>query len=245
MDDDRPLALVTGAARRLGKSLALALAGEGYSILLHYHASAQEAARTAAEIAALGAPAYPVQADLTTDAGIAALVAALEERLRASPAGLKILVNSAGVMPRADLASVSAATWDAAFALNLRAPFLLAQAAARRMTDGGLIVNITDVGAQKHWLNYPTYVVSKSALETLTRLQARAYAPAVRVNAIAPGLVMPPENFPHEEWERLVKRLPLQRETAVEEIVSALQFLIRNRMVTGQTLTVDGGYALL
>jgi pteridine reductase len=121
----------------------------------------------------------------------------------------------------------------------------LAQKAAERMLAGGLIINITDVGAHKLWSGYPAYVVSKSALETLTRIQAKAYAPKIRVNAIAPGLVLPSENISKEEWKILVDRLPLKRPASQEELTSALEFLLKNEAITGQVIVVDGGYSLI
>ncbi len=240
-----PLAIVTGAAHRLGRVFALCLARRGYAILLHYHTSRLAAEETAAEIVSLGVPVHLAQADLSTGTGPSDLVSALDSQLSTYGSRLHVLVNSAAVMPRADLTTASASDWDAALALNLRAPFLLAQAAAERMPDGGLIVNVTDTGARKLWSAYPAYVVSKSALETLTRLQAKAYAPRLRVNAIAPGLALPSADIAPEEWERLVKRLPLQRPAATDEIASALEFLLDNESVTGQTIIVDGGYSLV
>jgi pteridine reductase len=135
--------------------------------------------------------------------------------------------------------------WDTALDLNLRAPFLLAQECAKKMTDGGLIVNITDVGAQKSWSRYPSYTVSKAALESLTRILARALAPKIRVNAIAPGFVLQSDIVTDEEWQRLISRIPLQRPARAEEIASALEFLLKNEYITGQTIVVDGGYSLV
>lgn len=135
--------------------------------------------------------------------------------------------------------------WDAALDLNLRAPFLMAQEASKLMTEGGLIVNISDIGAQKAWSRYPSYAISKAALESLTKVLARAYAPSIRVNAIAPGLVLQSDVVTPEEWERLVSKLPLKRPARPEEITSALEFLIGNEYVTGQTIVVDGGYSLV
>lgn len=148
-------------------------------------------------------------------------------------------------MPVGHPRDLSLENWDSALDLNLRAPFLLAQEAAKRMTSGGLIVNITDIGAQKAWSRYPSYTVSKAALESLTKLLARAFAPTIRVNAIAPGLVMPSDVVTPEEWERLVQRLPLKRAATLDEITYALQFLIKNEYITGQTIVVDGGYSLI
>jgi NAD(P)-dependent dehydrogenase (short-subunit alcohol dehydrogenase family) len=236
-----PLALVTGGARRLGRAFGLALARQGFAILLHYHHSEEEAAATADAIRALGMPVYPVQADLTSSTNIESLFSTLE----ALPHTLKVLVNSAALMPRSDVRTLSAADFDAAIALNLRAPFLCAQEAAKRMDDGGLIVNVTDIGAQRAWSGFPAYTVSKAGLESLTRVLARSLAPMIRVNAIAPGLVLPSEYVSEEEWNRLVERLPLKRPASVDEITSALEFLLENEYITGQTIIVDGGYSLL
>jgi NAD(P)-dependent dehydrogenase (short-subunit alcohol dehydrogenase family) len=113
------------------------------------------------------------------------------------------------------------------------------------MSRGGLIVNISDVGAQKAWSRYPSYTVSKAALESLTRILARALAPNIRVNAIAPGLVLQSDIVPDEEWQRLIQRVPLKRPARPEEVASALEFLLKNEYITGQTIVVDGGYSLL
>ena len=155
-----------------------------------------------------------------------------------------MLVNSAAVMPRGEAGSLSVREWDAAIELNLRAPFLCAQQAFRRMMRGGLIVNVSDVGASKAWSRFPSYTVSKAALDSLTKVLARSFAPVVRVNAIAPGLVLPSENVTDDEWNRLVQRLPLKRPATTEEIGSTLEFLLKNEYITGQTIVVDGGYSL-
>jgi pteridine reductase len=238
--DGQPLALVTGASHRLGKVFALTLAQRGFAILLHHHHTAYEG-DTADEIRALGMPVYLAQADLTDDSNLLSLLSTLDSL----PHHLKVLVNSASVMQRRDIYATSAEDWDITFALNLRAPFLLAQQAAKRMEVGGLIVNITDAGVKKLWTKYPAYVVSKSALETLTSLLAKAYAPGIRVNAIAPGLVLPSDDVTPAEWKKLVERLPLKRPTSLNEVATALEFLIDNPSVTGQTVVVDGGYSLI
>lgn len=236
-----PLAVVTGASHRLGKTFALAMARHGYSILLHYHLHVQEAHSTADEIRALDVPVYLQQADLTQVEQIRNLF----ELVDTLPHPLKVMVNSAAIMHRAEARSLSVADWDATFALNLRAPFLCAQQAAQRMKEGGLVVNVSDVGAQMSWHAFPAYSVSKSALESLTRILARSFAPEVRVNAIAPGLALPSDLVPDEQWERLLHRLPMQRAAGDAELVSALLYFIHNTYVTGQTLVVDGGYSLI
>lgn len=232
-----PLALVTGAAHRLGKEFALTLARLGFDIILHYHRASDEAAQTKTEIEAVGRRATLAQADLTQPAEIQSLISKLDS--------LNILVNSAAFMPSGNVDLLSLENWDASMDLNLRAPFLLAREAAQKMPAGGLIVNITDVGAQMAWSRYPSYTVSKAALESLTRILARAFAPGIRVNAIAPGFVLQSDIVPAEEWQRLIKRVPLKRPARPEEVASALEFLWKNEYITGQTIVVDGGYSLI
>jgi pteridine reductase len=221
----------------LGKAFALTLARNGYDLLLHYHSSEEEANRTQAEAESLGSRVIPAQADLTDPAQITSLLVKVES--------LSVLVNSAASMPSGNLHSLSVENWDASLDLNLRAPFLLARECANKMSEGGLIVNITDVGAQKAWSRYPSYTVSKAGLESLTRILARALAPNIRVNAIAPGFVLQSEIVSAEEWERLIKRIPLKRAARPEEITHVLEFLLRNEYITGQTIVVDGGYSLV
>ncbi|NOH04023.1 MAG: SDR family oxidoreductase [Chloroflexi bacterium] len=239
------LALVTGSAHRLGKAFALTLARMGYSIALHYHGSADEAHATQAGIEALGVNAHLLQADLTDPAQISNLFTELDLILHNSSSSLSVVVNSAALMLVGKPGDLSLADWNSALDLNLRAPFLIAQHAASRMTGGGLIVNITDVGAQKAWSRYPSYTVSKAGLESLTRMLARALAPNIRVNAIAPGLVLRSDVVTPEQWDKLVERLPLKRAARMEEVMSSLEFLIKNEYITGQTIVVDGGYSLI
>jgi pteridine reductase len=231
------LALVTGAAHRLGKVFALTLARHGFDIVLHYHSAQEEALQTKAEIESLSRRVLLAQADLTDPAQINSLTSSLQS--------LDVLINSAAFMPDGNVDSLSLENWDVSLDLNLRAPFLLAQGCAKKMTQGGLIVNITDVGAQKAWSRYPSYTVSKAALESLTRILARALAPEIRVNAIAPGFILQSDIVPAEEWERLIKRIPLKRPARTEEVASALEFLLKNEYITGQTIVVDGGYSLV
>jgi NAD(P)-dependent dehydrogenase (short-subunit alcohol dehydrogenase family) len=232
-----PLALVTGAAHRLGKTFALTLAQHGFDILLHYHHSLDAALHTKAEIESSGRRVLLAPADLTDPVQIKSLISNLES--------LDVLVNSAAFIPSGNVDALSIENWNTSLDLNLRAPFLLAQEASKKMTDGGLIVNITDVGAQKAWSRYPSYTVSKAALESLTKILARALAPKIRVNAIAPGLVLQSDIVPPEEWERLIQRVPLKRPARSEEIASALEFLLKNEYITGQVIVVDGGYSLV
>jgi len=232
-----PLALVTGAAHRLGKVFALTLAQKGFDIVLHYHQSLGDALQTQTEIESLGRRAILVRADLTDPSQIQALVSGIDP--------LHVLVNSAAFMPSGKVEALTLENWDTSLDLNLRAPFLLSQECARKMSKGGLIVNITDVGAQKAWSRYPSYTVSKAALESLTKVLARGLAPKIRVNAIAPGFVLQSDIVSEEEWQRLIQRIPLKRAARPEEIASALEFLLKNEYITGQTIVVDGGYSLV
>jgi len=235
------LALVTGSAHRLGKAFALSLARMGYSIALHYHASTHEAEHTAKEILALNVDCISINVDLTVPEEINFLFSQVD----ATNIPLKVVVNSAAVMPVGQPQEIGLGDWDSALDLNLRAPFLISQQAARRMKNGGLIVNVSDIGAQKAWSRYPSYSVSKAGLESLTKILARALAPSIRVNAIAPGLVLPSDVVTEEQWRQLVERLPLKRAATPDEITSALEFLIKNEYITGQTIVVDGGYSLI
>ena len=231
------LALVTGAAHRLGKAFALTLARLGYDILLHYHSSTESALQTKLKIESLSRSVTLAQADLTNPSQIESLLSNIED--------LDVLVNSAAFMPKGKVNAHTLENWDTALDLNLRAPFLLAQECAKKMTNGGLIVNISDVGAQKVWSRYPSYTVSKAALESLTKILARALAPKIRVNAISPGFVLQSDIVSPEEWERLIGRIPLKRPARTEEITSALEFLLHNQYITGQIIVVDGGYSLI
>ncbi len=241
----KPLALVTGGAQRLGKAFALTLARMGYDLIMHYHSAEEQAQKTKDEIKSLGVNVHLIKADLTQPEQIHSLYSELDFIIHNSSFILKLLVNSAAIMPVGTPRDLDLQDWDSALDLNLRAPFLLAQQAAKRMTTGGLIVNITDIGAQKAWSRYPSYTVSKAALKSLTKLLARALAPNIRVNAIAPGLVLPSDVVTKEQWDKLVEKLPLKRAATLDEITSTLQFLINNEYITGQTIVVDGGYSLI
>jgi len=237
-----PLALVTGAAHRLGRAIARGLAGEGYAIGLHYYHSADGAQQTAREIQELGVPVQLYRANLASEPDIKAMF----DHVASQPHPLRVLVNSAAIMKKSNLRDQQVCDWDETMAVNLRAPWLCAQQACRLMeANGGVIINISDSGARKTWTGYAAYVISKAGLEALTRLLARTYAPQIRVNAVAPGLILAPEQMPAEEWQRLVNRAPARTAGTVGDIVEAVLFLIRNQYITGQTIVVDGGNQLI
>jgi pteridine reductase len=243
-----PLAIVTGGAHRLGRAFALTLAYQGYGVLIHFHKSFQDAKKTVEDIASFNVPAFSYEADLLNPSNIHGLFEYMDSLISTSQSGLSgltVLVNSAAYMNQVEFQKLSIDEWNLTMDLNLRAPFLCAQQAALRMEQGGQIINVSDVGVQKTWSHFPAYVVSKAGLETLTRVLARVLAPKIRVNAIAPGLVIPAKNFSSSEWEKLTTKLPLKRSGTAEEVASALEFLLKNQYITGQTIVVDGGYSLV
>jgi NAD(P)-dependent dehydrogenase (short-subunit alcohol dehydrogenase family) len=243
MDLEGKIALVTGSARRLGHAIALAMARRGCHLMIHFHRSAQEAEDTVAEVSALGVRVTAVQADLSQAEGIQALFQALDQAY----GGLDLLVNSAAIMERGDLLEVSQEDWRRTIDLNLRGVFFCLQQAAKRMRQrgGGAIVNISDVAALQPWKRYPVHSISKAGVEMLTKVAALALAPEIRVNAIAPGLILRPEFTDQKRWEKLAQALPLGREGAPSDVVNAVIFLLENQYITGETLVVDGGRLLV
>lgn len=242
------VALVTGGAQRLGRAIALALAREGTSISLHYGASAGAAHQTAAEIAALGVEVEPFQADLADPAQITGLIDALEARF----GRLDVLVNSAASFQKQSFAEITADDWDRVLAVNLRAPFLLSQAAARLMRSAGrdapaLIVNLADLSGVHAWKGYAHHAVSKAGLIHLTKVAARELAPDVRVNAIVPGPILPPPGVDEtsQRWREIAGRTPLGRAGTAEDVGRAVIFLAQGDFITGVILPVDGGEGLL
>ena len=231
-------ALVTGAGRRVGREIALALGARGMRVAVHYNASAADAEETARMIADAGGEAATFAADLADARTIAPLVAAVRERFGA----LEVLVNSAAGMERTPFGEVDAARWDAIFALNLRAPFLLSQAAAADLASAeGAIVNIADLAAFETWPDYVPHGISKAGVVQMTRALARVMAPRVRVNAVAPGAVLLPESWDAAARARMERTTPLGRLGSPADVASAVVFLLEADYVTGETLVVDGG----
>lgn len=235
------VALVTGGAVRLGRALSMGLAEAGYDLLVHYRASRGPAEETARAVEALGRHCVLVQADLAEAAAPAALV----EATRAAYGRLDLLVNSAASFDERPLEATDADAWDAVLDLNVRAPHLLVRAAAPLLRAArGSVVNVLDLSAFQPWTGYPAHAVSKAALAHLTKIQARVLAPQVRVNAVAPGTVLPPGDFPLERLEALRARTALGTLGTPDDVVRAVLYLAGAPFVTGEILTVDGGRAL-
>jgi pteridine reductase len=232
------VALVTGAGKRVGRALAVGLGAQGMKVAVHYHASASGVQETARMIREAGGTPSVVSADLTNGDAPDALVSNVVGELGA----LDVLINSSAVMERTPLGGVTAAQWDAMMALNLRAPFLLAQAAAPHLTRAhGAIVNIADLAAFETWPAYIPHGISKAGIVYMTRALARTLAPNVRVNGIAPGAVLLPDGWSEEDASKLRESTPLARLGSPDDVVGAMLFLLRADYVTGETLIVDGG----
>ena len=238
MDLGGRIALVTGAGHRVGRAIAVALGGRGMRVAVHYNATADGARETARQIEAAGGEAKLFSGDLT-DAGKAPdLIADVVKAF----GGLDVLVNSAAVMHRMPFGEITPKQWDDVMALNLRAPFFLAQAAAPHLkTARGVIVNIADLAAFETWPGYLPHGLSKSGIVYLTRALARVLAPEVRVGAIAPGTVLLPENWSDADAQRLRATTPLAREGSPEDVTRTVLFILDSDYLTGETIIVDGG----
>lgn len=232
------VALVTGAGRRLGRAIALDLGAAGARVAVHYNASAGGAEETAAAIVAAGGEARTIAGDLSLPGAAEALAAGVASMF----GGLDCLVNSAAIMQRTPLGRVTVEEWDAMFAINLRAPFFLAQAAAPHLERaGGAIVNIADLAAFETWPAYIPHAITKAGVVQMTRGLARVLAPRVRVNAVAPGAVLLPDDWTGDDASRLASTTPLGRIGTPGDVVSAVRYLLEADFVTGETIIVDGG----
>ena len=234
------VALVTGAGKRLGRAVALRLAEEGADVVIHYRNSLSEAEEAVKEIEKLGRRAFAIGADLGNVAENKRLIDEAGKQF----GRLDILVNSAANFLPASLISTTEQIWDAALDTNLRAPFFCAQAAAPwlRRTQG-VIINFADTGGLLGWTGYIPHSVSKAGVIMLTKVLAKALAPEVRVNAIAPGTITM-EGDPPELETDFIKLAPLRRSGTPADITDTVLFLVRSRFITGQVLVVDGGRTL-
>jgi len=232
------VALVTGAGRRVGRAIALALGARGMQVVVHFNGSRQGADETARLITDAGGQAVVEQADLTSVDAAQDLV----DRAVAWRGTLTALVNSAAIMLRTPVGETAASDWDTMFAINVRAPYFLSQRAAPALaTAQGAIVNIADLAAFESWPAYVPHGMTKAAVVQMTRAMARALAPGVRVNAVAPGVVLLPDGWSDEEAEHLRSTTPLRRLGSPEDVAQAVVFLLEARYVTGEVIRVDGG----
>lgn len=242
MDPSGKVTLVTGSARRVGAAIARGLGRAGASVVVHHSGSAAEADSVVRELRQLGTRAEAFQADLTDVEQLFGLFAAIDQ----SFGRLDILVNSAARFEHKPALEITPADWDATLNLNLRAPFFCSQSAAQIMqrSGGGSIINIADIGSFQPWPGYAHHCASKAALVMLTRVLARAFAPEIRVNAIAPGPVLPPDDLTEEQRQHLASLTALGRLGSPEDVVKAVLYLVESDYVTGETIVVDGGKLL-
>jgi NAD(P)-dependent dehydrogenase (short-subunit alcohol dehydrogenase family) len=237
------VALVTGGARRVGRALSLALADAGADVIVNYNRSAEEAEKVAREIESRGRRALAYQADVSVRQDVAQMV----QEAGTAFGRLDILVNSAATFESAPFLDITEADWDHVLATNLKGPFLLTQAAAPLLSahNDGIVINIADLSAFQPWPSYAHHAVSKAGLVHLTRVAARALGPAIRVNCIAPGTVLPPEGYTGIGSDGTSDRRIVTPAGTPEDVARALLYLVESNFVTGQTLVVDGGRLLL
>jgi NAD(P)-dependent dehydrogenase (short-subunit alcohol dehydrogenase family) len=235
------VALVTGAAHRVGKAIALSLAAEGAQLIVHYHGSDEAAQETVHEIRSLGVRAVSHRADQSDPQEVAGLY----DAIRAEFGRLDILVNSAGMFKKTDFLDLTYEEWQRVLAVNLTGPFLCSQHAARLMLAqepvGGVIINIIDNSALQPWPQFPHHSVAKSGVLMLTRVLARRLAPEIRTNAVAPGPVLKEPGRSDASWAQVAERVPLQRNGTPEDVGRAVVYLAREDFLNGVVLNVDGG----
>ncbi len=241
---NRPLtgktALVTGAAKRIGRSIALALAEAGANVAITYLASQPDAEATVLSLAEFDVEALAIRSDLRDPESINQTVASVIEEF----GQLDVLVNNAGIFESAALEDISVEQWDAMFATNTRAPFLIAKAAYPYLrATTGRIINIGSLGGSHPWATHGHYCTSKAALHMLSQTMAKAWAPRISVNCIAPGMIVQGEVG--EAYEHFAHKTPMQRNGTADDVTAAaLFFATAPTFITGQLLTVDGGLGL-
>lgn len=232
------VALVTGGAHRLGRAISLALGQAGVNVVVHYNRSAEQAQAVLHDLDALGVESVAVAGDLSRVAEAERVV----DTTVAHWGKLDILVNNAGIWGSTPIGTVTEARWSELIDTNLRGAFFAAQRATPALrAAGGAIINIADVGALVPWRNHTPYLISKGGIITLTQALAKDLAPDVRVNAVAPGAVLLPDDWTPEQIERSTRNVPLQRLGQPDDVAQAVLFLAQAEYVTGVVLPVDGG----
>jgi NAD(P)-dependent dehydrogenase (short-subunit alcohol dehydrogenase family) len=232
-------ALITGAAKRIGRVLALEMAQAGWRVAVHYNGSKADAENVVDEITAGGGQAAALQADLSDEASVAALVPAAEQAL----GPVTCLINNASLFEKDSPDTVTRESWDAHMAINLRAPFVLTQSLAARLPAGrgGVVINIVDQRVLNLRGDFTSYTLSKYGLWGLTQMLARGLAPNIRVNAVGPGPTMPNHFQAPEDFQREWRETPLERPVDPQEICRAVRFILDAPALTGQIIALDSG----
>ncbi|MBN1960603.1 MAG: SDR family oxidoreductase [Deltaproteobacteria bacterium] len=238
-----PIAMVTGAGIRVGRAIALALADAGYDLILHAHKSQNEVKAVADDILKLNRQVTLVSADLSCASQVDALAAEVIKQHQV----IDVLVNSAGAYTKVPFTQLSRAEYSQMMAINLEAPLFLIQSLLPLLNaaKAPCVINITDAAVNKPYAGYTHYMISKAALQMLTKTLALELAPHIRVNAIAPGTIAFPDNFANDKRQRIVAHIPLARTGQVEDIGNAVVYLARDaNFITGHSLCIDGGNSL-
>ena len=234
--------LITGAARRIGRAIALGLVQTGDRVAVHYHTSAAEAAAVVGELQAAGAESASFGADLTAAADVEALAADVTDRF----GQLDVVVAAAAVFRRTPWSAVSEDDWDFHMDANLKATFLLARAVAPRMNEGGVIVTFGDWAGERAYADYLPYCVSKAGVIALSKALAQELAPRVRVNCVCPGTILPPSDATEDGLKRIAEMTPLKRIGSPDDAVAAVKFFVEGSDFTsGSILHIDGGRAIV
>jgi len=228
--------LVTGGAHRIGRTIALSLAENGWNIALHYHTSQQEAESTAQEIYGKGVLCELFHCDLSCESDVSELIPAV---VRVFP-GLSLLVNNASLFEKKSIAETDNETLDRIWSVNLKAPVILMRDFAR-ICSRGQIITIIDALYKHGDYHYAAYFLTKNGLAYATQLAAKEFGPGIRVNAVAPGIILPPDEDSPAFMERNSRLTPLKRKGTPEDIAQAVRFLIEHTFITGHILYVDGG----
>ena len=237
MDLSGKTALITGGARRLGRALAVHLRNAGCSLVVHFNESKEDAATLQAET---GCRLF--QADFSKST-----IKSLRQRLKEEIGPVDILINNASTFSRTDWEDVDESLWDLEMAVNLKVPFFLAHFYGKQMKDRGYgkIISMTDIAAERSYLHYLPYSIAKSGVVAFTQALARALAPEVQVNAIAPGTILFPESMPEDLKQNVLSKIPAGRTCSINEFLRTVDFLLTDvDYITGQTIVLDGGRSL-
>lgn len=233
-------ALVTGGATRIGKAICLKLSAMGYNIALHYNHSKADAVKTAKEISRTGGSCSLFACDLQNEKQTRNLI----ENIYRKHKDLNVLINSASVFEKSNLQTATSQSWDSNMMIHGKTPFILIQHFAKVCKHGN-IINILDTNITRNRSSYFAYLLSKKLLSELTMMSAVSLAPNIRINAIAPGLILPPDKKENSYLERLAKNIPLRKKGSPENITQSVEFLLKNDFMTGQILFNDGGEHLI